>query len=85
MRAESCGVLSLLGVILLMLFGSMFQYGAINFELIALLHGWDPQQKARACYSAAIMYGVTLLLSVVARIYSNRANKRGYKEAPSQE
>ena len=67
--AKCCTIISGLGVVLLVLFGIMFSRGAVTFQLIAIMHGWDPQQKAQACFSAAMIYGVTLFISVVSRAY----------------
>jgi hypothetical protein len=65
-------VLSAMGVILLLLFGSMFQNGAISFQLASLENGWDAQEKAKACYSGAIIYAATMIISVLYRIYARK-------------
>lgn len=70
--ATCCAIYSLMGIILLLLFGGMFQQGAVTFRLIAVKQEWDPQQKARACFTGAIMYGVTLVISVISKIYLSR-------------
>jgi hypothetical protein len=65
-------VLSGMGIVLLLLFGSMFQNGAISFQLASMAQGWDTQQKAKACFSGAIIYAVTLVISVLYRIYARK-------------
>lgn len=61
--------LSTLGVVLLLLFGAMFQRGAISFQIASIKQGWDTSQKATACYMGAVIYGVTLLVSVAYQIH----------------
>lgn len=70
--ATCCAVYSVLGIVLLLLFGSMFQNGAITFAILSVKHEWEAEQKANACYSAAMMYGATLVISIVAKIVLSR-------------
>lgn len=70
--ATCCMVLSAMGIVLLLLFGSMFQNGAISFKLASLEQGWDSQEKAKACYSGAIIYAGTMIASVLYRIYARK-------------
>jgi hypothetical protein len=67
--AVCCAVYSIIGIVLLIFFGFMFQRGAVSMVVISAKHGWDPQEKANACFRGAIVYGVTLFLSVMAKIY----------------
>ncbi len=68
--AKCCTLISGLGVVLLVLFGVMFSRGAVTFQVISIMHGWDPQQKAQACFSGALIYAVTLFISIVSRKYN---------------
>lgn len=70
--ATVCAVFSLLGIVLLLLFGRMFSGSAISFAIFAVENGWEADKKASACYNGAIIYTVTLLLSVLARVYFRR-------------
>lgn len=70
--ATCCILLSSLGVVLLLLFGAMFSGNAITFQIYALEHGWDTQQKAQACYTGAVIYAATLAISVIYRIYARK-------------
>ncbi|CAG9572502.1 conserved hypothetical protein [Leishmania major strain Friedlin] len=70
--ATCCAIFSLLGIVHLVLFGRMFSEKAISFALMAVEHGWDGETKAKACYNGAIIYTVTLFLSVLARVYFRR-------------
>ena len=74
--ANCCAVYSVLGVVLLLFFGAMFQRGAMTFQVTAAKHGWDMQEKATACYTAAILYGVTLFISVMAKMYFGKMAAR---------
>ena len=67
--AVCCAVYSIIGIVLLLFFGAMFQRGAVSMVVISAKHGWDAQEKANACFRGAIVYGVTLFLSVMAKIY----------------
>ncbi|ESL10550.1 hypothetical protein TRSC58_01717 [Trypanosoma rangeli SC58] len=67
-----CAVLSLMGIVHLILFGGMFSVRAVSFHITSVENGWDIDEKARACFNGAIFYGITLFLSVVARIYTRR-------------
>lgn len=73
--AMCCSIYSLLGIVLLLLFGGMFQQGAITFELISRKEGWDPKDKAKACFTAAILYGITFGISVLSKLYLSRSKK----------
>ena len=66
--ATCCAVFSVLGIVLLLFFGGLMQQGSIHLRLIAVKNGWDMQEKARACFAAAGIYGVTLVISVLSRI-----------------
>ncbi|EAN93414.1 hypothetical protein C3747_2g275c [Trypanosoma cruzi] len=68
-----CAVLSLMGIVLLLLFGGMFRARAVSFHITSVENGWDIDEKARACFNGAIFYGITLFISVVARIYTRRS------------
>ncbi|RNF25791.1 uncharacterized protein Tco025E_02002 [Trypanosoma conorhini] len=68
-----CAVLSLLGIVHLLLFGGMFRARAVSFHITSVENGWDIDEKARACFNGAIFYGVTLFVSVAARIYTRRS------------
>lgn len=70
--ATCCAVFSLLGIVHLVLFGRMFSGKAISFAIMALENEWDTEAKAKACYNGAIIYTVTLVLSVLARVYFRR-------------
>lgn len=70
--ATCCAIFSLLGIVHLVLFGRMFSEKAISFALMTVEHGWDGETKAKACYNGAIIYTVTLFLSVLARVYFRR-------------
>ncbi|ORC92710.1 uncharacterized protein TM35_000034630 [Trypanosoma theileri] len=78
MSADSCStccaVLSILGIIHLVLFGGMFQARAISFHIVSVENGWNIDEKARACFNGAIFYGITLFISVLARIYARRSD-----------
>lgn len=65
-------IIAPLGIVLLLVFGAMFNGGAISFQIYALEQGWDPQQKAKACFTAAVIYAGALALSVVYNIYSSK-------------
>ena len=67
--AVCCAVYSIIGIILLLFFGAMFQRGAVSMAVLSAKHGWDTQEKANACYRGAAVYGVTLFISVIAKIY----------------
>lgn len=71
--ASCCAVYSVLGIVLLLFFGTMFQRGAMTFQVIAAKNEWEMDQKAKACFTAAILYGVTLFISVVSKIYLAKA------------
>lgn len=73
--ATCCAVYSVMGIILLGLFGLMFQNGAITFALIALKEGWEADQKAQACFTAAGLYAITLVVSVIAKIVLGRKSR----------
>lgn len=75
--ASCCAVYSVLGIVLLLFFGTMFDKKAMTFAIISAKMDWDPHAKASACYTAAIMYGVTLLISVFAKIYLAKAKSGG--------
>ncbi|KAK7196973.1 hypothetical protein NESM_000640400 [Novymonas esmeraldas] len=70
--ATCCAIFSLLGVVHLVLFGRMFSEKAISFAIMAVENGWDGDAKAKACYNGAIIYTVTLVVSVFARVYFRR-------------
>ena len=74
--ATCCAVYSLLGIILLLFFGGMFHNGAMTFQLIAAKNEWDVQEKATACFTAAILYGVTFVISVLSKIYIAKSKKQ---------
>jgi hypothetical protein len=67
--AVCCAVYSVIGIVLLLFFGAMFQREAISMAVISAKHGWDPKEKAQACFRGALVYGITLFISVVAKIY----------------
>ena len=67
--ASCCFVYSSVGVVLLLLFGVMFQRKAMTFAIMSAKMGWDPEEKARACFTAAVLYGATLFISVLTKIY----------------
>lgn len=67
--AICCAVYSIIGIVLLLFFGAMFQRGAVSMAVTASKHGWDAQAKADACYRGAVVYGVTLFISVMSKIY----------------
>ena len=71
--ASCCAVYSVLGIVLLLFFGAMFQNRAMTFAVISAKMGWDMDAKASACFSAAIAYFVTLFISVVSKIYLAKA------------
>ncbi|KEG15149.1 hypothetical protein DQ04_00171130 [Trypanosoma grayi] len=77
MTADSCStccaVFSILGIVHLLLFGGMFRSRAVSFHITSVENGWDIDEKARACFNGAIFYGLTLFVSVVARIYIRRS------------
>lgn len=50
----------------------MFSSHAASFALMSVERGWSMEQKAHCCYMAAVIYGITLLLSVLARAYFKR-------------
>lgn len=66
-------IICVLGIVLLLLFGAMFDRGAVSFQLLVIENGWDASQKAQACYHGAIGYGALLVASVASRIYRARA------------
>lgn len=70
--ATCCAVFSLLGIVHLVLFGRMFSAKAISFAIMTVENGWDSDDKAKVCYNGAIIYTVTLFLSVLARVYFRR-------------
>lgn len=70
--ATCCAVYSVLGIVCLLLFGVMFEKGAVSFAILAVKHEWEAEEKAAACYRAAILYGATLVLSVAAKIILSR-------------
>lgn len=70
--ATCCAVFSLLGIVHLVLFGRMFSAEAISFAIMSVENGWETDAKAKACYNGAIIYTVTLFLSVLARVYFRR-------------
>ena len=76
--AVCCAVYSVIGVVLMLFFGAMFNFGASTMLLIAAKRQWDPVDKANACFRAAIWYGVTLFISVLAKIYfaKSRASEK---------
>ena len=67
--ANCCAVYSILGIVLLLFFGTMFQRKAMSFAIISAKMGWNTEEKAKACFMAAILYGVTLFISVMSKIY----------------
>lgn len=69
--AMCCAVYSVIGIVLLFFFGGMFQRGSTTFRLMAVKHQWDTDAKAQACYAAAIIYGVTLFISIVVKVFSS--------------
>ena len=70
--ATCCTVLSSLGIVLLLLFGWMFQQGAVTFQLLCIKNGWEMEQKANACFGGAMLYGASLFLSVFYKIYKRK-------------
>ncbi|KAG5481085.1 hypothetical protein LSCM1_06763 [Leishmania martiniquensis] len=70
--ATCCAIFSLLGIVHLVLFGRMFSEKAVSFAIMSVENGWDGEEKAKACYNGAIIYTVTLFLSVLARVYFRR-------------
>lgn len=70
--ATCCAVFSLLGVVHLLLFARMMSSKAVSFALMGVERDWNLEEKANCCYAAATLYGVTLLLSVLARVYLRR-------------
>ncbi len=77
--ASCCAVYSVLGIVLLLFFGAMFQNGAMTFAVISAKMGWSMEAKASACFTAAIIYGVTLLISVLAKIYLAKAKATAHQ------
>ena len=73
--ATCCAIYSVFGVALLLLFGGMFQQGAVTLRLISVKSDWDMNEKANACFRAAIFYGVTFTVSVLSKVYLSRAKK----------
>ena len=71
--ASCCAVYSVLGIVLLLFFGAMFQNKAMTFAVISAKLGWETDDKANACFTAAIMYGVTLFISVISKVYMAKA------------
>ena len=71
--ASCCSVYSVLGIILLLFFGTMFQRKATSFAIISSKMGWDTEEKAKACFMAAVLYGVTLFVSVMSKIYIGKS------------
>ena len=67
--AVCCAVYSIIGIILLLFFGAMFQRSALSLAVASAKNGWDMEEKASACFRGAIVYGVTLFISVMAKIY----------------
>lgn len=70
--ATCCAVFSLLGIIHLVLFGQMFGNNAVSFAIMSVESGWDTAAKAKCCYNGAIIYAITLFVSVLARVYLRR-------------
>lgn len=70
--ASCCAVFSILGVVHLLLFAVMFSSNAMSFALMGVERDWNLQQKSHSCYMAAVYYGITLLISVLAIIYLKR-------------
>jgi hypothetical protein len=70
--ATCCAIYSVMGIILLGLFGLMFQKGAISFAILAVKSDWEAEQKAQACFTAAGLYAITLVVSIVAKIVLSR-------------
>ena len=79
--AVCCAVYSIIGIILLLFFGAMFQRGAVSMVVTSAKHGWDPEEKASACFRGAIVYGVTLFISVMAKIYFAKSEASVSKKA----
>jgi hypothetical protein len=75
--ASCCAVYSVLGIVLLLFFGALFQNKAMTFAVISAKHEWHTDQKATACYMAAIFYGVTLLISVLSKVYIAKGKAGG--------
>lgn len=70
--ASCWAVFSLIGVVHLLLFARMFSSNAVSFALMSAERDWNMEQKAHSCYMAAVIYGITLVLSVLARAYFKR-------------
>ncbi|CCW69606.1 unnamed protein product [Phytomonas sp. Hart1] len=60
---------SIIGIIHLTFFGLMFDHNAISFALVSSESGWDAFEKAKICYSGAIIYTFILILSLLALLY----------------
>eukprot|EP00796_Vickermania_ingenoplastis_P013475 gene13475-9283_t len=70
--ATCCAVFSVLGVVHLLLFAFMLSHQATSFALMGVDRGWDLDAKAQTCYMGAVLYGITLFVSVLARVYLRR-------------
>lgn len=68
-----CAIFSILGIAHLVLFGRMFSANAVSFAILSVENQWAIAEKTKACYNGAIIYAVTLFLSVVALVYTRRS------------
>jgi hypothetical protein len=72
--ATCCAVYSMFGIVLLLFFGAMFHRRALTFEIMSAKMEWDMDAKANSCFMAAILYGCTLFISVMTKIYVAKSN-----------
>ncbi|KAJ9456553.1 hypothetical protein DIPPA_22771 [Diplonema papillatum] len=81
--SHCCILYGIFGVVLMTWFGFLVQNKSLTFQLAKAKQDnpdeWDYDKKAKACFSGAVLYAITCLISIGCRQMIKRAQTNRYQ------